>query len=50
MPYLIDSDWVIDLLEDVPDALALLDRLAPEGIAMSIISYRDYHWAPAGGW
>ena len=41
MPYLIDSDWVIDLLDDVPAALELLDRLASEGIAMSVITYME---------
>ena len=39
MPYLIDSDWVIDHLDNVPEALELLDRLASDGIAISIISY-----------
>ncbi len=41
MPYLIDSDWLIDHLADVPEAVELLQSLAPEGIAISIISYME---------
>lgn len=41
MPYLIDSDWAIDFLSDVPEARHLLDRLAEEGIAISIITYME---------
>lgn len=41
MPYLIDSDWLIDHLEDVPSASQLLERLAQEGIAISIVSYME---------
>ena len=41
MPYLIDSDWVIDHLDDVPAAVALLDQLAADGIAISIITYME---------
>ena len=41
MPYLIDTDWVIDLLASVPEALQLLDRLAQDGIAISIIAYME---------
>ena len=41
MPYLIDTDWVIDLLASVPEALQLLDRLAQDGIAISIITYME---------
>jgi predicted nucleic acid-binding protein len=39
MPYLIDSHVVIDHLADVPEASELLERLAEDGIAMSIITY-----------
>jgi predicted nucleic acid-binding protein len=39
MPYLIDSHVVIDHLADVPEASALLSRLAADGIAVSIITY-----------
>lgn len=41
MPYLIDSDWVIDHLDDVPRAVALLDQLAADGIAISIVTYME---------
>ena len=39
MPYLIDSDWLIDLLLGLPEAQALYERLAADGISASIISY-----------
>lgn len=41
MSYLIDSDWVIDHLGDVPEANELLERLAGEGIAISVITYME---------
>ena len=39
MPCLIDSDWLIDHLDDTPEASDLLRRLTPEGVAISIITY-----------
>jgi predicted nucleic acid-binding protein len=39
--YLIDSDWVIDHLEDQPDAVRLLASLADDGIAISIVTYME---------
>ena len=41
MPYLIDSDIVIDHLANVQAANQLLEDLAPEGIAISIITYME---------
>jgi len=41
MPYLIDTDLVIDHLANIPQAHQLLDTLAPEGIAISIITYME---------
>lgn len=41
MPYLIDSDWVIDHLEDMPAAVELLDKLTTDGVAISIITYME---------
>jgi predicted nucleic acid-binding protein len=41
MPYLIDSNWVIQHLLDVSEAVVLLRRLAPAGIAVSIITYME---------
>jgi tRNA(fMet)-specific endonuclease VapC len=39
MPYLVDSNIVIDHLLAVPTASALLEQLALEGIAISIVTY-----------
>src|SRR6266487_2182546 len=41
MPYLIDSDVVIDHLADVKAATELLEQLATDGIAVSIITYME---------
>ncbi len=41
MPYLIDTDLVIDHLAAITEANQLLDTLAPEGIAISIITYME---------
>src|SRR5437764_13378511 len=41
MPYLIDSDLVIDHLANVKEATHLLEQLEPEGIAISIITYME---------
>ncbi len=41
MAYLIDTDWVLDHLAAVPEATHLLDELAPDGIAISIITYME---------
>ncbi len=41
MPYLIDTDLVIDHLANITEANQLLDTLAPEGIAISIITYME---------
>lgn len=41
MPYLVDSDIVIDHLAHVEEATALLETLAEEGIAISIITYME---------
>ena len=43
MPYLIDSDVLIAHREGEPDAAALLGRLAPEGLAISIITYMEVY-------
>ena len=43
MPFLLDSDWVIDYLLDVPEALQLLDRLAGEGISISVLTYMEVY-------
>lgn len=41
MPYLIDSNWVIQHLLGTSDAAELLRSLAPDGIAVSIITYME---------
>ena len=43
MPYLVDSDLLIDLLAQHPETLELLPRLAPEGFAMSMITYLEIY-------
>jgi predicted nucleic acid-binding protein len=43
MPYLVDSDWVIDFLEGDQEARQLLDSLAGEGIAISVITYMEVY-------
>jgi len=41
--YLPDSDRVIDALNDVPDALELLEMLAPSGVSMSLIAFGELY-------
>ena len=41
MLYLIDSNWVIQHLANVPEAVQLLDQLAADGFAVSIITYME---------
>jgi len=43
MAYLIDSDWVIDHLGEVEDAVQLLEQLADDGIAISIVTYMEVY-------
>ena len=43
MGYLLDSDVVIDHLAGDPEARQLIDRLAPEGVAISAITYMEVH-------
>ena len=39
MPYLVDSNVVIDHLMDVPEASAILESLTTKGLAISIVTY-----------
>ena len=41
MPYLIDTDLVIDHLANITKANQLLNNLATQGIAISIITYME---------
>lgn len=43
MTYLIDSDWVASFLRGRQDAHALFQRLAPMGIAISLITYGEIY-------
>lgn len=41
MSYLVDSDWVADYLKGRSRAVALLDSLIADGLAISIIAYAE---------
>ena len=41
MAYLVDSDWTIDNLAEVPEAQRLFDSLLPEGAYISIVTYME---------
>jgi hypothetical protein len=43
MPYLVGSDVLIAQREGQPGSLALLEQLAPEGLAISIITYMEVY-------
>jgi tRNA(fMet)-specific endonuclease VapC len=43
MPYLLDSNWVIDYLGGDQAALNLIDSLVPQGIGISIITYLELY-------
>lgn len=39
--YLTDSDWLIDYLDDLPEAVELLGPLADLGLAFSTVAYME---------
>jgi predicted nucleic acid-binding protein len=41
MPYLVDSNVVIDHLGEVPEASQFLDQFAQDGIVISIVTYME---------
>lgn len=41
MPYIIDSDWIIDYLSQEAEAPQLINRLAQESIVISIVSLNE---------
>jgi tRNA(fMet)-specific endonuclease VapC len=41
MPYLVDSNLVIDHLAEVPHASQLINQLVAEGIVISIVTYME---------
>jgi tRNA(fMet)-specific endonuclease VapC len=43
MSYLIDSDWMIDLLSEVPKAVELLDELSEDNVAITVITYMEVY-------
>ena len=43
MKYLVDSDWVADYLKGRPNAVALLDQLFSDGLAISIITFAEVY-------
>ncbi len=43
MTYLIDTDWVIDHLHQIERVTRRLEELAPEGLALSIISLAELY-------
>lgn len=43
MNYLVDSDWVIDALANIPSAITPLRQLAHAGIAVSILTFGELY-------
>ena len=43
MSYLADSDWVASYLNGRQNAIALLDALMPQGLAISIITFGEIY-------
>ncbi len=43
MKYLVDSDWVIDALVNIPTAITPLRQLAKDGIAVSILTFGELY-------
>ncbi len=43
MKYLIDTDWIIDHLNGVREVKRRLEELAPEGLAISIVSLAEVY-------
>lgn len=41
MPYLVDSNLVIDHLANVPEASHLLEQLVADGMVISIVTYME---------
>jgi len=49
MTSLIDSDRVVDYLKGRPDAVDLLSRLEPDGLAISLITYGEIYEGISAG-
>lgn len=47
MSYLVDSDHIIDMLDDVPEIVQKLTDLAKDGLSVSVISYLEAYQGAA---
>jgi tRNA(fMet)-specific endonuclease VapC len=43
LSYLIDTDWIADYLDGKPAAIALLDSLKDDGLAISLVTYGEIY-------
>jgi len=43
MRYLVDSDWIVDCLHGEESAIQTISQLAPEGVAVSIVSVAEIY-------
>jgi tRNA(fMet)-specific endonuclease VapC len=43
MRYLVDTDWLIDALIGIPEAVAILEDLTPDGLGISIVSVGEIY-------
>src|SRR5687767_4716921 len=43
MRYLVDTDWAIDYLKGIPKTVELLGGSAPQGLAMSLMTYGEIY-------
>jgi hypothetical protein len=43
MRFLVDTDWVAEYLVERAPAVELLDRLAPEGLGISLMTYGEMY-------
>jgi len=43
MKYLIDTDWLLDYLYGNPQAVQLFSALAPDGLAISVVTYLEIY-------
>ena len=49
MTYLVDTDWVVDYLKGLADAVSLIPSLQPDGVAISIITFTEVYEGIYGG-
>ncbi len=43
MSYLVDTDWIIDGIAGIGNARTILERLSPNGLAVSIITLGELY-------